>query len=84
MKMYKVMVLLVASVLLSGCAGLFVAGAATTVNLANPLFVFLYFVCLFIKCKGKRKSRYIRIGLLESVPNPYNVSTDSFFLNISA
>lgn len=35
MKMYKVMALLMASMFLSGCAGLFVAGAATTVNLVT-------------------------------------------------
>ncbi|MBY6198627.1 BON domain-containing protein [Vibrio hangzhouensis] len=35
MKNYKVMALLLASALLSGCAGLFVAGAATTVNLVT-------------------------------------------------
>ncbi|GMQ45497.1 BON domain-containing protein [Vibrio sp. 10N] len=35
MKMYKVMTLVLASVLLSGCAGLFVAGAATTVSLVT-------------------------------------------------
>ncbi|MFA0440550.1 BON domain-containing protein [Vibrio sp. 10N.286.49.B1] len=35
MKIYKTITLLVMSVFLSGCAGLFVAGAATTVNLVT-------------------------------------------------
>ncbi len=35
MKMYKVLTLLLVSIMLSGCAGLFVAGAATTVNLVT-------------------------------------------------
>ncbi|GAL36421.1 21 kDa hemolysin precursor [Vibrio maritimus] len=35
MKIYKAIALLIASMLLSGCAGLFVAGAATTVNIVT-------------------------------------------------
>lgn len=35
MKMYKAITLLMVSVMMSGCAGLFVAGAATTVNLVT-------------------------------------------------
>lgn len=35
MKMYKAIALLMVSVMMSGCAGLFVAGAATTVNLVT-------------------------------------------------